>query len=88
MAQEVVRDHRDGSAEEGPIVRDHRDGSGGILCDIFSIACDPPPYDVGDPVVPSPVVNDTPDPVVAPLPNAARSSSRAASPPSATAAPF
>jgi hypothetical protein len=42
MAQEV-RDHRDGSGEEGPIVRDHRDGSSGILCDIFSIACEPPP---------------------------------------------
>jgi hypothetical protein len=67
MAQEI-RDHRDGSAEEGPIVRDHRDGSGGILCDIFSIACEPPPYDVGDPVVPPPVVNDPPDPVVDPPP--------------------
>jgi hypothetical protein len=43
MAQEVVRDHRDGSGEAGPIVRDHRDGSGEILCDIFSIACDDPP---------------------------------------------
>ena len=68
MAQEV-RDHRDGSAQEGPIVRDHRDGSGGILCEIFSIACDdPPPYDVSDPVVPPPVVNDPPDPVVDPPP--------------------
>jgi LPXTG-motif cell wall-anchored protein len=67
MAQEV-RDHRDGSAQEGPIVRDHRDGSGGILCDIFSIACEPPPYDVGDPVVPPPVVNEPPDPVVDPPP--------------------
>ena len=67
-AQQVVRDHRDGSAQEGPIVRDHRDGGGGILCEIFSIACEPPPYDVGDPVVPPPVVSDPPDPVVAPPP--------------------
>ena len=67
MAQEVVvRDHRDGSAEEGPIVRDHRDGSGGILCSIFPASCEPPPYDVSDPVVPPPVVNDPPDPVVEP----------------------
>ncbi len=68
MAQQVVRDHRDGSSEEGPIVRDHRDGSGGILCEIFSLACEPPPYDVGDPAVPPPVVNDPPDPVVDPPP--------------------
>jgi LPXTG-motif cell wall-anchored protein len=67
MAQEV-RDHRDGNAEAGPIVRDHRDGSGGILCDIFSIACDPPPYHVSDPVIPPPVVNEPPDPVVDPPP--------------------
>jgi LPXTG-motif cell wall-anchored protein len=68
MAQEV-RDHRDGSGDEGPIVRDHRDGSGGILCDIFFVGCDdPPPYNVGDPVIPPPVVNDSPDPVVDPGP--------------------
>jgi LPXTG-motif cell wall-anchored protein len=67
MAQEV-RDHRDGSAEAGPIVRDHRDGSGGILCEIFSIGCEPPPWDVGDPVIPPPVVNDPPDPIVDPPP--------------------
>jgi hypothetical protein len=88
MAQEVVRDHRDGNGEAGPIVRDHRDGNGGILCSIFPASCEPPPYDVSDPVVPPPVVNDPPDPVVAPLPSTARSSPRAASPPSATAAPF
>jgi uncharacterized membrane protein YgcG len=68
MAQEVVRDHRDGSGEEGPIVRDHRDGSGGILCSIFPASCEPPPYDVSDPVVPPPVVDDPPDPVVDPPP--------------------
>jgi hypothetical protein len=67
MAQEV-RDHRDGSAEAGPIVRDHRDGSGGILCEISYIACDdPPPYDVGDPVVPPPVVNVLPTPSSTPV---------------------
>ncbi len=87
MAQQVVRDHRDGSSEEGPIVRDHRDGSGGILCSIFPASCEPPPYDVGDPVVPPPVVNDPPDLIVAPLPSSARCCPRAASPPSATA-PF
>jgi hypothetical protein len=66
MAQEeLVRDHRDGSGEAGPIVRDHRDGSGGILCDIFSFTCDdPPPYNVSDPAAPPPVVNDPPDPAV------------------------
>ena len=68
MAQEVVRDHRDGNGEAGPIVRDHRDGNGGILCSIFPASCEPPPYDVSDPVVPPPVVNDPPDPVVEPPP--------------------
>jgi LPXTG-motif cell wall-anchored protein len=66
MAQEV-RDHRDGSGEAGPIVRDHRDGSGGILCSFFPASCEPPPYNVSDPVIP-PVVNDPPDPVVDPPP--------------------
>jgi len=64
IAQEV-RDHRDGSGEAGPIVRDHRDGSGGILCDIFSISCEPPPWNVSDPVIPP--VADL-DPVVDPEP--------------------
>ena len=64
IAQEV-RDHRDGSGEAGPIVRDHRDGSGGILCDIFSISCEPPEWNVSDPVIPP--VGDS-DPVVDPKP--------------------
>jgi hypothetical protein len=88
IAQEV-RDHRDGSAEAGPVVRDHRDGSGGILCDIFSIACDPPPpYAVSDPVVPPPVVNDPPDPVVDPPPKHCEFLPTGCKPPSATVAPF
>jgi hypothetical protein len=52
MAQTVVRDHRDGSEEAGPIVRDHRDDSTSTVeeepykdpgirqCDITPVECE------------------------------------------------
>jgi hypothetical protein len=84
MAQEVVRDHRDGNWEAGPIVRDHRDGNGGILCSIFPASCEPPPTTLAIPSSLLPSSTILPPPSSNPLPSTVRFSPRAASPPSAT----
>ena len=84
MAQQVVRDHRDGSGDADPIVRDHRDRSGGILCDIFSVSCEPPPTTLAIPSsLPLPLTI-LPASSSTPLPSTVRFSPRPASPPLAT----